>query len=76
MAKKIAKRRIYGTNPAGREVLVAAAGQEVPDWYDPKPGDVQGPARTEPADDHAKDGPAVTSAKAGPKRTSSRRRKT
>lgn len=31
--KRIADRRIYGVNPAGREVLIALPGHPLPDWY-------------------------------------------
>jgi hypothetical protein len=40
MKKQIADRRIYGTDSRGRRVLVAAAGQPIPEGFD-----VDGPTR-------------------------------
>ena len=50
MPKQIATRRIYGLDRHGREVLVAAPGQPVPDGF-------REPA---PAQDHAQRGPEVS----------------
>lgn len=46
--KRIADRRIYGRNPAGRTVLVATPGQPIPSWYVEDAGAPTRPRRPSP----------------------------
>lgn len=60
--KKIATRRIIGRHPVtGRDVLVAAPGRPIPDWYDPSAGESRDVGAPKPQADSA----AVTSGRAG-----------
>lgn len=65
--KRIADRRIIGRHPVtGREVLVAAKGRPIPDWYQ-EPAAPEAQSRPAPAEDHARARPNETAARQKPR---------